>query len=516
MPSSIATVACGFCIVALFLFDRDRKSPVSSALWIPVVWLLFGASRPVSQWLGSRLEQSPEPFLEGQPLDALIFAGLLAAGLSVLLARRWRARTFWRANGPLLGFFLYCAVSVLWSPYPFVAFKRWTKFAGDLVMVLVVLTDPKPTTAVGRLLGRPGFVLIPLSILLIKYYPDLGRQYSAWTGEAYNIGAGTQKNDLGRICLIFGLGSCWYLLDAFRGRERARPAGPLIAHGAVLVAVALWLFWMADSTPFGWFVIASSLAGGLGSFWYLLDAFRGGERARPAGPAIAHGAVLAMALWLFRMADSATSFGCFLVASSLMGVTSLRRIGRNPAVVHFLVGAVLFVALYGLVLHPEAGLTEVAGRSSTLSGRTELWAQFLQVQQNPWFGAGFESFWVGPHLQEIWRTWGRLNQAHNGYLDVFLNLGWVGTALLGLVIVWGYGNAVRALRRDPEAGSLKLALFVVALIYNLTEHGFRELHPMWIMFLLAITVVPEPDAEDRPSIETASQWRWPLAETALN
>jgi exopolysaccharide production protein ExoQ len=434
MPSSIATVACGFCIVALFLFDRDRKSPVSSALWIPVVWLLLGASRSVTQWLGDRIEESPEPFLEGQPLDALIFAGLMAAGLLVLLARRRRAGTFWYANGPLLGFFLYCAVSVLWSDYPFVAFKRWTKFVGDLIMVLVVLTDPNPTTAVRRLLGRPGFVLIPLSILLIKYYPDLGRQYSAWTGEAYNVGAGTQKNDLGRICLIFGLASFWYLLDAFRSRERGQPAGPLIAHGAVLT----------------------------------------------------------MALWLFRMANSATSFGCFLVAVSLMGVTSLRRIGRNPAVVHFLVGTVLFAGLYGLVLHPEAGLTEAAGRSSTLSGRTELWAEFLQVQQNSWFGAGFESFWVGPQLQEIWRKWGRVNQAHNGYLDVFLNLGWVGVALLGLVIAWGYQNAVHALRRGPETGRLKLALFVVALIYNLTEHGFRELHPMWIMFLLAITVVPEP------------------------
>jgi len=403
----------------------------------------MAASRPISLWLGgTTVVESTDPGLEGSPLDAFIFAVLMAAGLMVLLARRRRARTFWRANGPLFAFFLYCAVSALWSDYPFVAFRRWTKFAGDLTMVLIVLTDPRPTTAIKWLLARSGFVLIPLSILLIRYYPDMGRQYSEWTGAAYNVGVGTQKNDLGRLCLIFGLGSVWYLLGALRSGERGRPAGPLVAH-SVILAMAFWLFWMADS---------------------------------------------------------ATAFGCFLIGSGLMAVTSLSTAARKPAVVHFLVGAVLLAALYGLLLHPEAGLTEAAGRTSTLSGRTEMWAQFLKVQVNPWFGSGFESFWFGPRLQEIWSTWGLVHQAHNGYLDVFLNLGWVGVALLGLVIAWGYRNVTRTLPRDPETGSLKLAFFVVALLYNLTEHAFRELHPVWIVLLLAITVVSRPPS---PSFERA-------------
>src|SRR5438046_3019389 len=132
MSPSIAAAVCGFCIVALLLVERDRESQVSWALWIPVVWLLMAASRPVSQWLGGvGSVELADAELEGSPLDATIFAVLLAAGLLVLLARRRRARTFWRANGPLLIFFFYCALSVLWSDYPFVAFKRWIKFGGD-------------------------------------------------------------------------------------------------------------------------------------------------------------------------------------------------------------------------------------------------------------------------------------------------------------------------------------------------------------------------------------------------
>src|SRR5712691_1045106 len=175
MPPSMATVVYGLLILALFLLDRDRKSQVSSAVWIPVAWLSISASRTVGEWFGTVHATRLEQLREGSPLDALIFSGLLAAGLIVLIARRRRVRTFLRGNGPLLIFFAYCLVSVLWSDYPLGAFKRWTKALGDLVMVLVVLTDPEPTGALKRLLARPGFVLLPLSILLIKYYPNLGR-----------------------------------------------------------------------------------------------------------------------------------------------------------------------------------------------------------------------------------------------------------------------------------------------------------------------------------------------------
>ena len=79
-----------------------------------------------------------------------------------------------RQNTPILLFFAYCAVSTLWSDYTDVSFKRWIKAVGDLVMALIVLTDANPFAALKRLMAQVGFVLIPASILLIKYYPGLG------------------------------------------------------------------------------------------------------------------------------------------------------------------------------------------------------------------------------------------------------------------------------------------------------------------------------------------------------
>ena len=84
------------------------------------------------------------------------------------------------------------------------------------------------------------------------------------------------------------------------------------------------------------------------------------------------------------------------------------------------------------------------------------------------------------------------NQAHNGFLQVYLDLGWSGVALLGLVMVWGYRNIGRTLRLDPEAGRLKLTLLLVVIVYNLTEAAFRDLHPVWIVFILAVAAAPDP------------------------
>src|SRR3989454_5211960 len=99
MPQGIATIIFALVILGLFLLDRDRNSRFSPTLWIPIVWLSISASRTVSQWVGGVAPlASPDALEEGSPFDALIFAGLLAAGLVVLHARGERAGTLLRAR----------------------------------------------------------------------------------------------------------------------------------------------------------------------------------------------------------------------------------------------------------------------------------------------------------------------------------------------------------------------------------------------------------------------------------
>jgi hypothetical protein len=58
-------------------------------------------------------------------------------------------------------------------------------------------------------------------------------------------------------------------------------------------------------------------------------------------------------------------------------------------------------------------------------------------------------------------------------------------------MIRGYGNAFRALEKDPELGRLLLGYFVIAVTYNFTEAAIRTSDLVWIAFLLAVLTVPE-------------------------
>jgi exopolysaccharide production protein ExoQ len=430
--SQIATLVMVLGILGLFVLDRDRGKKTSKALWLPVAWLSIAGSRPLSAWLQVTSSSSPEQYLDGSPLDRNLYVVLLFAGVIVLVGRRTAVLKLLQANWLLLLFVSYCAVSILWSDYPDVAFKRWIKSLGDYVMVFIVLTDRDRSRAVKQVLARVGFVLLPLSVLLIKYYPELGRSYARFEGTQYFMGVAQDKNMLGMACLVFGIAAAWRFFQEFHS-----------AHKSKMLIV--------------------------------------------------HGAIFAMALWLLIKSDSMTSLSCFLLAVAMMAANTFLRAARKPKVVHLMVAVVLLACFSPLFLDLGSGVLEALGRDPTLTGRTEIWEHVLNVPVNPVLGTGFESFWLGKRLETLWAIPGmnQINEAHNGYLEVYLNLGWIGVILIGLIMIAGYRNILRLLSRDAEEGRLRLAYFVVAVAYNFTEAAIRTADLVWIAFLLSMIVLPK-------------------------
>jgi exopolysaccharide production protein ExoQ len=434
MSPHLATIVYVAGILGLFFLDRDAKARTSKALWIPVVWMLINGSRPVSSWFqsGPTIAQA-DLGTEGSPFDATIYGILIALALVVLIRRSRLVGRFLRANLPILLFFSYCALSLVWTDYPFVSFKRWIKAMGDLAMILIVLTDTDPLTAIKRLYARVGFVLLPLSLLFIKYYPDLGRSYNPWTWIPMYSGVTTFKNLLGMVCLVFGLGSVWSFLEAYEERKMPHRIRHLVAHGVVI----------------------------------------------------------AIAIWLFFTADSMTSLSCFVMAGAVMVASAGRWVKRRTSMVHVAIAGVVALSLCALFLDTAGTMVSSLGRDATLTGRKDIWKAVLSVHINPFLGAGFESFWVGSRLQRIWdMTAPGIQEAHNGYLELYLNLGWVGLALLAGLLVTGYRNALAVFRHDPLAGRLRLGFFTAAVLYSMTEAGFRMMASIWTAFLLAIIAVP--------------------------
>jgi len=441
MNQLLATALYTAVIGGMFWLDRDKKAKTSPGLWVPVMWLLVIASRPLSEWLVAFhfLDGSPmgsggaDAMLDGNPVDRNFYSGLLFLGLIVLVSRRQKIGQLLRLNLPVVLFFAYCLISAAWSPYPDVALKRWVKGLGDVTMVLVVLTDRDPKTALKALFTRCGFVLIPLSILYIKYYPDVGRSYNHWTWTYSYGGVTTNKNTLGMICMLFGVASVWRLLGALQSKDRNR--------------------------------------------WRVM---------------MAHAGLLFFVGYLFYMANSVTSLSCLMLASGILLFAHTKTLLRKPGLIHLLMLGMVAISFSVLFLGAGAGvMADTTGRdTTTLTGRTEIWKLALSMAGNPIVGTGYESFWLGERLARMWAIDPAITQAHNGYLELYLNLGWVGEILFLSILVTGYRNAFAAFKRHRHEGSILLIYITIAVVYNFTEATFRMTTPIWFYFLFSAIALP--------------------------
>ena len=125
------------------------------------------------------------------------------------------------------------------------------------------------------------------------------------------------------------------------------------------------------------------------------------------------------------------------------------------------------------------------GRNLTLTDRTDIWQAVLKLQDNPIFGRGFESFWLGSRLDTLWVQFPfHPIQAHNGYIETYLNLGWIGVALLVGQFVGTFQKIQRELVRRFAFGRLRLAFLLAIIVFNYTEAAFVNTSFVWTMFFL--------------------------------
>jgi len=426
-------------LLGLLCFDPAREQKTSLALWVPTIWMFIVGSRLPAQWLGGQVGTVAEAaFEEGNALDRVTFTALILLAIGILMSRSLDWGGFFGRNLALTAFVFFALASVLWSDLPFVAFKRWFRDLGHYLVVFVALSDPYPTEAVRTLLRRLGYLLIPLSILLIKYYPALGVGYNPWTGVVVYAGATEGKNSLGVVCLVSGLFFFWDTVARWPDRRQ---------------------FWTRR-------ILFVNLA------------------------------FLAMTLYLLQIADSQTSRVCLLIGCLVILAAHSKAFLRNPRGVTIAIPAFLCLNLiltFGSGVDIKGWVAEAVGRNPNLTDRTLIWQVLLDAHTNPLIGTGYESFWVGPQLRWVWeqKETAGLNEAHNGYLETYLNLGMIGLLLLASFFLASYRAICRGLSSRYSLASLNLALWTVALVYNVTESAFKW-HFMWVAFLLGAIAVPRP------------------------
>lgn len=427
----MASFVCAAFIAYLFWADGKRER-LSSALWIPLCWMFIAGSRYVSTWLGLRPNfTSAAEASEGSPIDAATFMLMIALGALVLIRRRIDWRDLLSRNAFIFSYFAFCLMSALWTEDVGLLVKRWLKDLGNPIMTLVILTEARPYVAAGATLRRLTFLLIPLSFLFVKYIPELGRAYHP-DGSPMYTGAGSQKNDLGLICLVAGFSLVWDYLYAQRPESFSR--------NHKLAGVAL----------------------------------------------------MVMTAWLLRISDSQTATVCLAAGSLILMIGRAPFLMGKPGRLIGLVSGSLAVAF---VLETTIGLKDsllqLIGRDPSLTNRTDVWATVLAFEVNPLLGTGFMSFWSGARMDEIQtRLAAAITQAHNGYLEQYLNLGYVGLAFIVIILIVGLAGAARQMTYDVPGAMFRFCCIAMAIMYNFTEASFYGINNMWFLLLLGCVAPP--------------------------
>lgn len=445
MPT-IAMCVCLIFVAWFLMHDIKRRPKLSAAIWIPTFLLLILGSRPVSLWLSSggsviyetgKVQSQMGNDVAGSPLDQAFFFLILTSSFLVAQSRKFKWGKLFSANAAIICFYLYFALSISWSGDPLGSLKRLVKDFGLLFVISILFSESDPPEAMRAAYVRCAAVLLPLSIVLIKYFPNYSRIYDV-NGDIQITGVTTQKNTLGELVLICMLFLFWDVLETLQARGRMR-----------------WKYIPWDRVV-----------------------------------------LLVLGAWVLQMSKSKTALLCLIIGS----VLTVRRgwLTSKPLSRAMLTGALslpfllFFSRQFASVIAP---IIESLGRNMTFTGRADIWDHITLSTVNPLIGAGYWNFWGGPGGLAIGRAMKTtVPNAHDGYLDIYIDGGLIGlTLLFVMLIICGNRIVNRLGLKDRFANRYMLfrfAVVIVAICYNLSESQFARMSMMWFTTLMMLVENP--------------------------
>ena len=193
---------------------------------------------------------------------------------------------------------------------------------------------------------------------------------------------------------------------------------------------------------------------------------------------------------LLFLSDSKTALGLALVAPFLGGLALITRKKMRISPAIFLL-AILFcyAGLSSVSNFNMNRLSYMLYGDSTFTGRTIIW-DFVQseIARRPLLGWGYQSFWLVPDSPSIFEApgWVKLMpNAHNGYYDTALEMGYIGYALLAIFIIATLHAIGRVADRDPARAWLVLSLALYIILWNYLESlWMRGFEFLWVVFLI--------------------------------
>lgn len=215
--------------------------------------------------------------------------------------------------------------------------------------------------------------------------------------------------------------------------------------------------------------------------------------------------MVVICLFLLVKSQSKTAIG-FTFLSPMIALflyAAMRWLRTSPllAITIMIAAAFAIFPLFSLVSGMDLeDVIVLIFRDNSFTGRVFIWDFTIEkALERPWLGYGFQGFWnIGaesPRFDSKYQFIANLLQSHNGYLQIWLELGLVGVVLFTGLFVSIMHNVSRLVAFNPAFAIFSLTNMVFIIAVNLMETDwFLGATPATVLFLMIGLIASQPQA----------------------
>ncbi len=401
---------------------------IASKFWVNKYIYLFPLIGILAyKLLFSQVFASDSESSGGNVFNQLIIGSLIGLALFSLFQNKENVFDAIKANLVMILFLLYALFSCFWSMSPSISFKRWFQFFGFFVIGLSAVCGSKDITPQLKVFLAITALSQIFSLLFVILFPStMTIGFGGWKGLFLH------KNQLGSVCVI----SLAFWIAA------SNKSFPKIIRTSMPLVILIILILVVGSRSTTAVVICFSIF----------------------------------------------SIFCFLKFPIPMPIKAFFL--PIPIIL-----ILLFLVNYTSRSPVDFVFAEILNKGTDFSGRTDLWQAIItSANENPILGVGYDAFWgtyrsAGVLIKHD-ISWINLNQSHNGYLDVFNELGIVGLVLFCTLLLSTITKLVRLLNKNIHLYISFLLILMSIVINNFTESSFcRQSNLNWIIFVVITVIV---------------------------
>ncbi|WP_335109422.1 O-antigen ligase family protein [Nostoc sp.] len=202
-----------------------------------------------------------------------------------------------------------------------------------------------------------------------------------------------------------------------------------------------------------------------------------------------------ISICLIILSRSTTSLTILLTMILLLPFyRSLKKTNYKLQVIMITSTLMLLMISSILLLNNAETVVGTSGKDLTFNGRSDLWELVIsKILERPWLGYGFSGFWTSNAASKLRATYDWASNAHNGFLEILLELGFLGflTFAAGFVrfFVMALTRIISVAKKPEDYWPMQMLLIIV--IVNFSEARLLTPSWNWLMYVttsLSLTV----------------------------